>query len=484
MSMMMKSDSDSFELMKISFVRFIPKNGFNCSLLLAAFLAGSLHAEDETLVSRGPDKEWISMPTRTLENLPSIATNKKLGKYGGRVTSSPKATGFYHTVRLKDRWWLVDPEGLPYLHCGVASIRETRTPKAAAALVKKFENKKGWAHATGDLLKEYGFNSIGPWSDHRSLQPAKQELAYTKIWNFMSSYGKERGGTFQKSGHKGYLGNCPFIFDPEFKVFCEKHAQDNLTKLKDDPWLLGHFTDNELPWHIEMLDRYLALSKDEPGYQAAAKWIMERKGTSELPTEWTYEDRLQFVKHAADTYFSIVCKAIRKVDPNHLILGSRFHGSALKLPTLFEAAGQHLDAISVNYYHRWTPETERIRQWSANAGKPILITEWYAKGVDSGMGNTSGAGWLVKTQEDRGRFYQNFTLGLLESEVCIGWHWFRYSDNDPEQKGVDPSNLDSNKGIVTAHYDAYNPLLERMKAINERTYGLISHFDKKSQTKE
>ena len=100
------------------------------------------------------------------------------------------------------------------------------------------------------------------------------------------------------------------------------------------------------------------------------------------------------------------------------------------------------------------------------------------------MGNTSGAGWLVKTQEDRGRFYQNFTLGLLESEVCIGWHWFRYSDNDPEQKGVDPSNLDSNKGIVTAHYDPYNPLLERMKAVNERTYGLISHFDKKSQTKE
>jgi hypothetical protein len=39
-----------------------------------------------------------------------------------------------------------------------------------------------------------------------------------------------------------------------------------------------------------------------------------------------------------------------------------------------------------------------------------MITEFYAKGEDSGMGNTGGAGWLVKTQKDRGTFYQNFIL--------------------------------------------------------------------------
>ena len=47
--------------------------------------------------------------------------------------------------------------------------------------------------------------------------------------------------------------------------------------------------------------------------------------------------------------------------------------------------------------------------------KPFIVTEWYAKGMDSGMANTTGAGFVVKTQADRGRFYQNFTLGLLES---------------------------------------------------------------------
>ena len=138
--------------------------------------------------------------------------------------------------------------------------------------------------------------------------------------------------------------------------------------------------------------------------------------------------------------------------------------------------------MSVNYYHAWTPDPERLAAWASASGKPILITEWYAKAVDSGMANTSGAGWLVKTQADRAAFYQNFTLGLLESRVCVGWHWFRYSDNDPAQKGADPSNLDANKGIVSNRYKPYQTLLDAMKDVNVRTFGIIRHFDHHAST--
>jgi hypothetical protein len=92
--------------------------------------------------------------------------------------------------------------------------------------------------------------------------------------------------------------------------------------------------------------------------------------------------------------------------------------------------------------------------------------------MDSGLANRSGAGWIVRTQADRGRFYQNFTLGLLESKICVGWDWFKYIDNDPEATGVDPSNVDSNKGIVSNRYEPYRPLLEAMQQINERVYGI------------
>jgi hypothetical protein len=40
--------------------------------------------------------------------------------------------------------------------------------------------------------------------------------------------------------------------------------------------------------------------------------------------------------------------------------------------------------------------------------------------MDAGFANTTGAGWVVKTQADRGKFDQNLPLGLLESGGCVG----------------------------------------------------------------
>jgi hypothetical protein len=117
--------------------------------------------------------------------------------------------------------------------------------------------------------------------------------------------------------------------------------------------------------------------------------------------------------------------------------------------------------------------------WERESGRPFMITEWYAKGMDvPGLANVSGAGWVVKTQADRGRFYENFTLSLLESRACVGWHWFKYMDNDPEDTKADPSNRDSNKGIVSNRFEPYGPLLDAMKRLNERTFRLIEHFDR------
>jgi hypothetical protein len=83
----------------------------------------------------------------------------------------------------------------------------------------------------------------------------------------------------------------------------------------------------------------------------------------------------------------------------------------------------------------------------------------------------------VKTQEDRGRFYQNFCLGLLRSRGCVGWHYFKYQDNDPENLKTDPSNRDSNKGIVTNRFEEYPPFLKLMRELNDNVYGLVNYYD-------
>jgi len=306
------------------------------------------------------------------------------------------------------------------------------------------------------------------------LPHAPQRLAYCPIWNFMSSYGRQRGGTFQQPGHTGYPGDCIFVFDPEFATFCDEHARQ-LAATKDDPWLLGHFSDNEMPFPRDSLERYLKLPEGDAGRREAERWVKQR-GVGAKPTD---AEREAWRGHVADTYYRTVGAAIRKHDPNHLYLGSRFYGSEKTSHAVFAAAGKHLDVVSVNVYGVWTPSQDNFRLWSAWSGRPLLVTEWYAKGADSGMKNLSGAGWTVPTQRDRGAYYQNFALGLLETQVCVGWHWFKYMDNDPSDTKADPSNENSNKGIVTAGFEPWRELLAAMTELNRVVYPLVSYFDRR-----
>jgi len=449
-------------------------------LLLLLATCAAVRATVPVEVATKPAGPWKIYPTRTLDDLPAMLAVKPdadLDRFGGLRSRTAKATGFFRAEKIDGRWWLVDPEGGLFIHKAVVSVTQLRTPGALAALKEKFGDDAGWAAKTTALLKEHGFNGTGAWTDNTRLRATSTPVVYSAIWNFMAGYGKKRGGTFQQPGHTGYPGDCIFVFDPEFETFCDEHAKQ-LAATKDDPWLLGHFSDNEFPLKREMLANYLKLPAGDPGRAAVEKWLRERHGAAAIAKDITDQDKQDFLQLVTDRYLGIVGRAIRKYDPNHLYLGSRFHGAGLKLPETFRAAGAHLDVIAVNYYHAWSPDPELMAMWTRESGRPVIITEWYAKGMDAvGLANVSGAGWVVKTQKDRGRFYENFTLGLLESRTCVGWHWFKYGDNDPADTKADPSNTDSNKGIVTNRYAPYPDLLAAMKRVNDRTYRLVDVFD-------
>ncbi|CAH8284101.1 hypothetical protein EV196_103323 [Mariniflexile fucanivorans] len=424
-------------------------------------------------------KDYKPFKTRTLALLPDFESkNTQLSKYGGDINQPTNfATGFYHVKKIGDRWWGIDPLGYKYFNIALNGVTEGKSKRTKEAFIQKFGNKTNWINETVEMLQENGFNCTGSWSDVEAIVEANKTLekpiAYTIIWNFMSSYGRKRGGTYQQSGHIGYPNDAIFVFDPDFETFCDEHAKQLVT-YKDDPNLFGHFSDNEMPFKFEALDNYLSLKKADYGYIAANKWLLDNGITKEQITD---KHRELFMAFAAEKYFSIVSKAIKKYDPNHMYIGSRFYAAEKNYEQFMKAAGKHLDVISNNYYNYWTPDAEQMANWSKWSGKPFIVTEYYVKGEDSGMGNTSGAGWIVRTQKDRGLFYQNYNLALLESKNCVGWHYFKYQDNDPTAKGVDPSNIDANKGIVSNQYKVWKPLMEKMNEINTNIYNLIAYFD-------
>lgn len=457
------------------------------SLLRPAFAFFAWAVAFAPLSHAGAYVEARSKPSRPAEKRPvrlvrdvlpgaELPPPDALGSYGGDARSRLAATGFFRTQKRDDgSWTLVDPDGHPFFNLAIVGVRSINGQSAAtaAALQRNFGDAARWGDAVVRQLRDNGFNGTGAWSQTDILRATSQRVPYTLIWNFMGDYGRSRGGVYQKAGHLGYPGEVVFVFDPGFETFCDTHAQ-KLAATKDDPWLLGHFSDNELPWPADALKRYLALPATEPGHRAALAWLRDRRDAADLPaaTETTPAEREAFLRHASDRYHRIVATAIRKHDPNHLVLGSRLHGYDLRSQILWESAGRFCDVVSVNVYGMWTPEKELTANWQRWSGRPFMATEWYAKGMDTGLTNVSGAGWVVPTQADRAKFYQHFALQMMEAPGCVGLHWFRYMDNDPADLSVDPSNRDSNKGVVNIEFTPYQPLLDGMKELNVRAYTL------------
>jgi hypothetical protein len=74
--------------------------------------------------------------------------------------------------------------------------------------------------------------------------------------------------------------------------------------------------------------------------------------------------------------------------------------------------------------------------------------------------------------------YAAKTIELLKSKACVGWYWFTYQDNDPLNLKTDPSNRDSNKGMVNSNFEPYQPLIDNMKLLNDHVFELIQFLDK------
>jgi len=429
-------------------------------------------------------REYEPFSTRTvelLEGYKSAVIPWPVSRYGGWVGKKGKATGFFHVEKADGRWWGIDPEGNYYFNVALNSISMGGSDRNKEALRSKFGTPENWITSTIKMLQENGFSCAGSWSDHKSVIEANKRsdkpFAYTINLNFMSSYGKERGGTFQQPGHTGYPGDAIFVFDPEWEGFCDRHAKQ-ASQYKDDPNLFGYFSDNEMPFKFRSLDNYLKLPENDPGRIAAEKWLKENGITTDQISDIHRE---AFMAVVADRYFSVVSKALEKYDPNHMYIGARFYSEEKNHEAFMKTAGKYLDIVSNNYYSKWTPDSSDMANWAKWTGRPFIITEYYTKGEDSGMPNQSGAGWIVKTQHDRGMFYQNYNLALLESKNCVGWHYFKYQDNDPTAKGVDPSNTDSNKGIVNNFYEVWTPMMDLMKELNTQVYQVIEYFDNRNK---
>jgi hypothetical protein len=412
--------------------------------------------------------DWQNYSSHTIQHLIGYQKNK----YTVNVNTNFK-NNFYHTQKIEGRWFVIDPEGNKMIVTAVNSIKVGNSGLQG----NSFSDNNNWISKTIDTLRDLGFNTAGSWSDTSSIiqynKTADHPFAYTTQLNLLSGYASEAK---KKNPERKQHSILSFILDDEFKTYCFDRAS-KLINGKYDKNLLGHFSDNELPFtNSEMKEIVANKNESDKIYVAFQDWLKQHN--VEL-NSITNEQKQEFIGFIAEKYYKIVSAAIKKFDPNHMYVGSRIHSNAKNNKYLFNAANPYLDIVSINYYGDWMPRADYIQNWTEWTDKPFFITEFYTKADDAGMSNISGAGWIVKNQEARGIHYQNFCLQLLQANNCVGWHWFRYQDNDPNDSKADASNKDSNKGIVSLNYSFYKTLTNQMKELNTQIFQLIQHFEKK-----
>lgn len=425
-------------------------------------------------VQKSGTSNWKEYKTMTLTGLGDLNRfkEKPLTEFGGNKNFMLNKTGYYHVIKKDETWHMVDPMGCKVIIMGVNSVSPNEKLKDHSEAFKtKFGNVKKWTKLTKDELLSMKYNSLACWSDWRSFKKYDQNMPYMRRWNVASKFGKSLKLTYAKYGHTGFKGDVIPVFEDGFEEFCDRLFKE-AEETADDPWLIGHFTDNELPIKSkDLLKRCLDMDITSGTYKKAKSWL-KAQGIDEKNI--TIQNDITFNRILMEKYYSTVNKYLKKYDPNHLNLGTRLHGSVSKQEETYEVSGKYADVISINYYHRWTPDQDKLNKWSELAKRPILITEWYAKGEDSGLDIKKGAGFLVKTQKDRAMFYENYTMGLLMNKNVIGWNWFRYIDDGPfKTKGNS-----SNKGYLAIDFSPYSELMKSMKAINRISYDLQKYLQK------
>lgn len=387
-------------------------------------------------------------------------------RYGGYRARRVRGTGFFRVEEVAGRWWFVDPEGCLFFSTSTTGIRgeggESRLqgredffqalpPSPASGkggrggsgfygwnLARRHgrEAAAGWMDLAVRRLDAWGFNTIGNWSEPR-------------LWDLgRKPYQVNLGGWGMRDG---YLG-LPDVFGEEFVRTADREAAAQCGPRRNDPWLLGYFIANEPPWPGRELMVVDLILEGRPT-------ATQREARAFLAAGDTPARRKEFLYRAFERFLEVTMAAIRRHDPNHLILGLRFGGGAL--PEAMLRACRVFDVYSLNIYAPQV-DVKRLEEIHRVTGRPVLIGEFHF-GVP-GRGLAAGL-VQVRDQMERGLAYRHYVEQAAAFPALVGTSWFQWIDQ-PCTGRMDGENY--NIGIVDVTDRPYPELVAAMRTTHRR----------------
>jgi hypothetical protein len=414
----------------------------------------------------------------------NLLTAGAQGINSSTLASNDPAQGTRFSVQRHDGVdWLVRPNGERFFSFGSNCIGQG-IPKAsydpknpAYAAWQQYPDGKSWAESTVHRLQSWGLTTIGGWSDLGILRQCKNmNMGMVAVL------------------HLGSTSGAPWfdMWDPKVIAVLDETARKQIVPLREDPRVIGYFSDNELGWWnasllkttlaqpatsgqrarlLELLKKtyhnsWQELTRDFVPEKAASWRELEQQGQLFLrPGGNGIVTMRSFLGLIAARYYSLAHDIIRKYDPRALVLGDRYQ--SFYFPEVASAAAPYVDIVSTNLSAGWNDGTFPrffLKTLHAVTDKPILVSEFYmaARQNRSGNQNDSTVYPLVDTQEERAEGFRNTITAFARTPYVVGADWFQYYD-EPTHGRDDGENF--NFGLVDIHDRPYEPLVQTAAAL-------------------
>jgi hypothetical protein len=203
--------------------------------------------------------------------------------------------------------------------------------------------------------------------------------------------------------------------DDEFTKWCDYLARAVALQHAESPNLLGYFLVDIPAWLPH------ASGHDFPELAGLSKTVRDRK-----------------LYDVASRYYETITAAIRRYDPDHLILGDRYNGDKGIPEPVLRAMAPFVDVVSVQRFAGPSESGRRafrddLARWSEQAGdKPVLVADhgnWTATAM-----NPQRVG--LDSHAARGEDYGRVLEAVRHEPWFAGLHWCGYVENRGRGWGV------------------------------------------------
>jgi hypothetical protein len=423
---------------------------------------------------------------------------------------------FFRAEARQGVWWLVDPAGRPIVSLGVNHL-EPRLMLAAYNRQATLERygadfvtangafnpegtaAKNWVDQILRDLRDWGFNTLG---FHNSLpRPLFRDRIYfcEPVRPIVTT---------------PYFPNAerPDVFSAEVAARIEKGARDVCTAYRDDLNLLGYIYNDRpiyapgggpggsrLPWH-PWVEALLRLPATAPGKQkwmellkarhadaksAAATHGLEATGWDDLlslarwpaPREGSSAeaDHRGFLALIVEQWYRLHWEAIRRHDPNHLILGDKLGGGFSEPgtraaahrnipPYLYAILKKYVDVVTVEWYGRFEEQATALENIHQATGKPVILGDSSFSALQPRQQDCKGV--KVGSQKEVGDEYARYLRQALEKSFIVGWHFCGYIESWTEPGR--PSRFAPQNGFKDPFEHVHEEAIVRVRAANRQ----------------